>query len=73
MYMLTVHLLQSAKHIYIGETAALQGPGFKKGRPGNASIMGMTRMTPRALAYVAVQVCYKALFIMIRALSLHNI
>jgi hypothetical protein len=42
--------------LYLGPSAALMPPGFKKGRPGNASVIGMTRMTPRALAYVAVQV-----------------
>jgi hypothetical protein len=42
--------------LYIGPASALSGPGFKRGKPGNAAVMGLKQMTPRALAYVAVQV-----------------
>jgi hypothetical protein len=44
--------------LYMGPTSALRAPGFKKGRPGNAKVIGMTSMTPRSLAYAAVQVRY---------------
>lgn len=47
-----------AKHLFMGPSAALEGPGYHRGRGGNAAINGMTRMTPRSIAYVAVQVCF---------------
>ncbi|KAI0037922.1 hypothetical protein FA95DRAFT_1613777 [Auriscalpium vulgare] len=48
-------LVRSAKHLYQGPSSALQGPGYKKGRAGIAKLIGMTKMTPHALAYVIVQ------------------
>jgi hypothetical protein len=49
---------QVAKHIFQGPTAALERPGYHRGRRGNAALMGMTTMTPRAIGYVAVQVSF---------------
>jgi hypothetical protein len=40
----------------MGPASALRPAGYKKGRPGNAQVIGMTSMTPRALVYAAVQV-----------------
>ncbi|KAF8952928.1 hypothetical protein BDZ97DRAFT_1811726 [Flammula alnicola] len=48
-------LLRVAKHIFQGPTAALERPGYHRGRRGNAALMGMTAMTPRAIAYIAIQ------------------
>lgn len=48
-------MLRVAKHIFQGPSAALEGPGYPRGKRGNAKLMGMTSMTPRAIAYVAVQ------------------
>ncbi|KAI0040570.1 hypothetical protein FA95DRAFT_1611701 [Auriscalpium vulgare] len=48
-------LIRVAKHIFQGPSSALQGPGYKKGRAGVAKLIGMTKMTPHALAYVIVQ------------------
>ena len=47
---------QVAKHIFQGPSAALEHPGYHRGKRGNASLMGMISMTPHAIAYVAVQV-----------------
>jgi len=40
----------------MGRSSALQGPGFKKGRASVSKIIAMPKMTPRALAYIVVQV-----------------
>jgi hypothetical protein len=42
--------------LYIGPASAFLPPGAKRGKPGNAVVMRMRKMTARALAYVAVQV-----------------
>ncbi|KAJ7093328.1 hypothetical protein B0H15DRAFT_799149 [Mycena belliarum] len=47
---------QAVKHVYQGPSAALAGPGAHKGKAGNASINGLTELTKRAIAYVAMQV-----------------
>ncbi|KZT30275.1 hypothetical protein NEOLEDRAFT_1055026, partial [Neolentinus lepideus HHB14362 ss-1] len=47
---------QSAKHLFVGPGSSLKGPGYKKGRAGVAKIIGMNKITPRAIAYVACQV-----------------
>ncbi|KAJ7815854.1 hypothetical protein B0H14DRAFT_3744970 [Mycena olivaceomarginata] len=47
---------QAAKAIYMGPDAALEGDGYHKGKPGNASIIGMTSFTPRTIAGVVTQV-----------------
>ncbi|KJA15738.1 hypothetical protein HYPSUDRAFT_207595 [Hypholoma sublateritium FD-334 SS-4] len=49
-------MYRAAKHIFQGPSAALQGPGSHRGKQGNASICGITTMTPRTIAYVATQV-----------------
>ncbi|KAL6299792.1 hypothetical protein BKA93DRAFT_707185, partial [Sparassis latifolia] len=49
-------MVRSAKHLFTGPSSALQGPGWTKGRSSNAKIIGMKKITPRAVAYVAVQV-----------------
>jgi hypothetical protein len=58
-----LNTLQCAKMVYIGPASALTIPGAKRGKPGNAAVMQMRKMTVRALAYVAVQVrfflCFK--------------
>ncbi|KAJ7443388.1 hypothetical protein B0H11DRAFT_1931747 [Mycena galericulata] len=51
-------LLRSAKAIYMGPDAALEGDGFHKGRPGNASIIGMTTFDSRAIAGLCTQVYF---------------
>jgi len=48
-------LIRVAKHIFMGPSAALKGPGYKRGTRGNAIANGMTNFTPRAIAYTAVQ------------------
>ncbi|KAF8164690.1 hypothetical protein B0H34DRAFT_804389 [Crassisporium funariophilum] len=48
-------LICVAKHNFQGPTAALERPGYHCGQRGNAALMGMITMTPRAIAYVAVQ------------------
>ncbi|KAJ6451832.1 hypothetical protein C8R47DRAFT_1169717 [Mycena vitilis] len=48
--------LRSAKAIYQGPEAALEGDGFHKGKPGNASIIGLSTFTPRTVANVITQV-----------------
>ncbi|KAF7363236.1 hypothetical protein MVEN_00676500 [Mycena venus] len=48
--------LRSAKAIFMGPDAALEGDGYHKGKPGNASIIGMTMFTPRIIAGVITQV-----------------
>ncbi|KAJ7845244.1 hypothetical protein B0H14DRAFT_3455111 [Mycena olivaceomarginata] len=49
-------VLRAAKAIYMGPDAALEGDGYHKGKPGNASIIGMTSFTPRTIAGVVTQV-----------------
>ncbi|RDB18121.1 hypothetical protein Hypma_000639 [Hypsizygus marmoreus] len=48
-------MLRVAKHILQGPSASLERPGFHRGKRGNASIMGVTSVTPRIIAYLAVQ------------------
>ncbi|KAK7054047.1 hypothetical protein R3P38DRAFT_2854215 [Favolaschia claudopus] len=48
--------LRSAKAIFMGPDAALEGDGYHKGKPGNASIIGMKTFTPRIIAGVITQV-----------------
>ncbi|KAJ6570452.1 hypothetical protein DFH09DRAFT_1362614 [Mycena vulgaris] len=43
---------QSAKAIFMGPDDALEGDGYHKGKPGNASIIGMTMFTSRIIAGV---------------------
>jgi hypothetical protein len=52
--LLTLH--QAAKAIFMGPDAALEGDGYHKGRPGNASIIGLVTFTPRTIAWVVAQV-----------------
>jgi len=40
----------------MGKSASLEGPGYKKGHASVSKIISMTKLTPRALAYVVVQV-----------------
>lgn len=40
----------------MGPEAALEGDGYHKGRPGNASIIGLLTFCPRTIAGVATQV-----------------
>lgn len=47
---------QISKHILQGPTAALEADGFHRGQGGNAAITGQSEMTPRCVAYMAVQV-----------------
>ncbi|KAJ7875475.1 hypothetical protein B0H14DRAFT_3130659 [Mycena olivaceomarginata] len=42
--LLTLH--QAAKAIFMGPDAALEGDGYHKGRPGNASIIGLSLSLP---------------------------
>ena len=35
---------------------ALEEPGAHRGKQGNASLCGLTSMTPHTIAYVAIQV-----------------
>ncbi|KAJ7728801.1 hypothetical protein DFH07DRAFT_782095 [Mycena maculata] len=49
---------QSAKAIFMGPEAALQGDGYHKGRPGNASIIMLLTFTPRVIAWVVAQVYF---------------
>ncbi|KAJ7458564.1 hypothetical protein FB451DRAFT_1563919 [Mycena latifolia] len=51
-------LLRSAKAIFMGPESALEGDGYHKGRPGNASIIMMTTFTRRIIAWVVVQVYF---------------
>ena len=49
-------LRQVAKHVLQGPSAALQAPGFHRGRQGNAVLINLTSVTRSLLAYLAVQV-----------------
>ncbi|KAJ7725010.1 hypothetical protein DFH07DRAFT_971031 [Mycena maculata] len=44
--------------IFMGPEAALQGDGYHKGRPGNASIIMLLTFTPRVIAWVVAQVYF---------------
>ncbi|KAI0076040.1 hypothetical protein K474DRAFT_1577786, partial [Panus rudis PR-1116 ss-1] len=50
-------LLRVMKHIFTTPSSALEGPGAK-GKGGNAKLIGMTAVTPEAVAYTAVQTRY---------------
>ncbi|KAJ6613240.1 hypothetical protein B0H10DRAFT_2049477 [Mycena sp. CBHHK59/15] len=47
-----------AKAILMGPDSALECDGFHKGQEGNASIIRMTTVTPRAICWVGVQVYF---------------
>ncbi|KAJ7459232.1 hypothetical protein FB451DRAFT_1405876 [Mycena latifolia] len=51
-------LLRSAKALLMGPEAALEGDGYHKGRPGNASVITMTTFSRRICAWVVVQVYF---------------
>jgi hypothetical protein len=59
-YMLTC-VSQTSRHIYQGPTAALQEPGFTRGKAGNAALNGISALTDRDVAYVACQVRFPPL------------
>ncbi|KAG6835803.1 hypothetical protein H0H93_014549 [Arthromyces matolae] len=44
-----------AKHIFQGPSSAHEVPGWTRGKNGNAALAGVTSMSPRSIAYVAVQ------------------
>ena len=46
---------QVAKHILQGPSAALQSPGFHRGRKGVAVLINMTSVTRPLLAYLGIQ------------------
>ncbi|KAK7447689.1 hypothetical protein VKT23_013945 [Stygiomarasmius scandens] len=50
-----IRALEVARHIYMGPQSTLMPEGVKVGRRGNASIVGITTMTPRTIAYAVVQ------------------
>ena len=52
------NFLQVAKHLFQGPSTALEQPGAHCGKQGNASLCGLTLMTPHTIAYVAIQVCH---------------
>ncbi|KAJ6474793.1 hypothetical protein C8R45DRAFT_1159929 [Mycena sanguinolenta] len=45
-------LLRAAKAIFMGPSADLEVDGYHKGRPGNASIIGLDTFTPRVISGV---------------------
>ncbi|EPQ54114.1 hypothetical protein GLOTRDRAFT_26664, partial [Gloeophyllum trabeum ATCC 11539] len=49
-------MIRCAKHLLVGPASALRPTGYKKGRAGNAKVMGVNSITPRIIAYIAVQV-----------------
>lgn len=51
---------QVAKHVLQGPSAALQAPGFHRGRQGNAVLINLTSVTRPLLAYLGIQAstCY---------------
>ncbi|KAJ7679630.1 hypothetical protein B0H17DRAFT_1077831 [Mycena rosella] len=51
-------LLRSGKAMYMGPNSALEGEGFHKGRPGNASVIGLITFSRRTIAGVATQVYF---------------
>ncbi|KAJ7352228.1 hypothetical protein DFH08DRAFT_1077956 [Mycena albidolilacea] len=50
--------IAAAKQIYQGPSAALQTPGFHRGRAGNAARNGQDRLGPRDVAYVCTQLYF---------------
>ncbi|KAJ7101025.1 hypothetical protein C8R43DRAFT_964029 [Mycena crocata] len=48
-------LMVLAKHIYQGPSTALGPAGSNRGKAGNAALNGITSLTPRDIAYLAVQ------------------
>ena len=44
--------------MFQGPSTALEQPGAHRGKQGNASLCGLTSMTPHTIAYVAIQVCH---------------
>ncbi|KAF8160350.1 hypothetical protein K438DRAFT_1985779 [Mycena galopus ATCC 62051] len=51
----TIMHMKTLRAILMGPEAALEGDGYHKGRPGNASIIGLTTFSPRVIAWVVVQ------------------
>ncbi|KAJ6506492.1 hypothetical protein C8R45DRAFT_508297 [Mycena sanguinolenta] len=51
-------LLRAAKAIFMGPSADLEADGYHKGRPGNASIIGLDTFTRRVIAGVTTQVYF---------------
>ncbi|KAJ7743221.1 hypothetical protein B0H16DRAFT_1463856 [Mycena metata] len=51
-------VLRSAKAMFMGPESALEGDGYHKGRPGNASIISLLSFTPRVIAWVTTQVYF---------------
>ncbi|KAJ7290571.1 hypothetical protein C8J57DRAFT_1493280 [Mycena rebaudengoi] len=50
------HTFRAAmKQIYQGPSAALQADGYNRGKAGNAALNGISALTPRDVAYVAIQ------------------
>ncbi|KAJ7923123.1 hypothetical protein B0H13DRAFT_1865229 [Mycena leptocephala] len=49
-------MFATSRHIYQGPTAALQEPGFTRGKAGNAALNGISALTDCDVAYVACQV-----------------
>ncbi|KAJ7649428.1 hypothetical protein DFH06DRAFT_553829 [Mycena polygramma] len=50
--------LRSGKALFMGPESALEGDGYHKGRPGKASIIGMTTFTRRVICWVVTQVYF---------------
>jgi len=48
-------MIRVAKHLFQGPSTALEQPGAHRGKQGNASLCGLTTMTPHTIAYVAIQ------------------
>jgi len=48
-------MIRVAKHLFQGPSVALEQPGAHRGKQGNASLCGLTSMTPHTIAYVAIQ------------------
>ena len=46
---------KAAKAIFMGPSADLEADGYHKGRPGNASIIGLDTFTPRIISGVVTQ------------------
>ncbi|KAJ3558599.1 hypothetical protein NM688_g829 [Phlebia brevispora] len=47
--------IRCARHILLGHGKAIQRPAVRKGKSGNAEIMGVKRVTPRIAAYIGIQ------------------
>lgn len=52
----TFLIIQVAKHVLQGPTAALEGPGFHRGQQGVAALLNTSSVTPELIAYLAIQV-----------------